>query len=197
MSASKETRKIYPFDFEFSIQFVLDGTKVRVIHQITNPGNSDLYFSLGGHPGFKCPIHPEENYEDCFLEFEYPENSSTLLSQDNGTISDRTAPVFHDTNILPLKHELFSKDALIFNDLKSKKITLRSKKSKEAVSVTFEGFPYMGIWAKTNGDFICIEPWCGIADRWDTDQRIEHKEGIIKLAAGGVFEATYVVEIHE
>ena len=55
----------------------------------------------------------------------------------------------------------------------------------------------MGIWAKTNGDYVCIEPWLGIADKWDTDQRFENKEGVLQLEAGAVYEAEYVVEILE
>lgn len=197
MSSNKETHKIFPFDFEFSIRFLLEGTKIRVIHRVINTGNSVLFFSLGGHPGFKCPIQPDEKYEDYYLEFEVPENSSTWLLHENGTVLDKTAPVFNGSNIIPLTHELFSKDALIFKDLKSRKVTLRSKKSRQALSVSFEDFPYLGIWAKTNGDFVCIEPWLGIADRWDTDQHFESKEGVLQLAAGAKFEAEYVVEIHE
>ncbi len=197
MSSNKDTHKMYPFDFEFSIHFILEETKVRVIHQITNTGNTPLYFSLGGHPGFKCPIHFDENYEDYYLEFETPENSSTWLLHENGTVLDETTPVFDNSNKIPLTHELFSKDALIFKDLKSRKVTLRSKKSKEALSVSFEDFPFLGIWAKTNGDFVCIEPWLGIADKWNTDQKLEKKEGILQLAAGELFEAEYIVEIHE
>ncbi len=197
MSANKDTLRVFPFDFDFSIQFVLEGTKVKVIHKVTNPGNTALYFSLGGHPGFKCPIHPDEKYEDYYLEFEAMENSSTWLLHENGTVLDETAPVFNNSNKIALTHELFSKDALIFKDLKSRKVTLRSTKSTQSLSVTFEDFPYLGIWAKTNGDFICIEPWCGVADKWNTDQQIENKEGIIKLAPGEEFQATYIVEVHE
>ncbi len=197
MNSNKETLKVYPFEFEFTIQFVLDGTKVKVIHTVNNPGDSDLYFSLGGHPGFKCPIHSGENYEDYYLEFDVAENSSTWLLHENGTILDETAPVFNNTKILPLTHDLFSKDALIFKDLKSRKVTLRSKKSSQSLSLSFDDFPYLGIWAKTNGDFICIEPWCGIADKWNTNQQFKDKEGIVKLAPGEEFQATYVVEVHE
>jgi galactose mutarotase-like enzyme len=197
MGSNKDTHKVYPFDFDFSIHFLLEGTKVRVIHQVTNTGNEPLYFSLGGHPGFKCPIHDDEKYEDYFLEFEKPEDSVTWLLHENGTVLDATAPVFEKPTILPLTHELFAKDALIFKDLKSKKITLRSSKSKQALSVSYDDFPYMGIWAKTNGDFVCIEPWLGVADTWDTDQDFTKKEGVLQLAAGEVFEAEYDVEIHE
>jgi galactose mutarotase-like enzyme len=197
MASSKETLKIYPFEFDFSIKFALEGTKIKVIHTVTNPGNSTIYFSVGGHPGFKCPIHADEKYDDYYLEFDVNENSSTWLLHENGTVLDQTAPVFSNSKIIPLTHELFSKDALIFKDLKSRKVTLRSRKSKQALSVSFDDFPYLGIWAKTNGNYVCIEPWCGIADKFDTDQRLETKEGIVQLAAGAVFEVAYVIEILE
>jgi galactose mutarotase-like enzyme len=197
ISSSKETHKIYPFDFEFSIQFKLENNKIRVIHHVTNIGHSVLYFSLGAHPAFRCPIHADENYDDYCLEFEAVENSSTWIIHENGGLSDQTAPVFDHSKILPLTHDLFSKDALIFKDLKSNKVTLMSKKSTQSLSVTFEDFPHLGIWAKTNGDFICIEPWIGYADRWDTDHQFRNKEGLLQLAAGTDFDAEYVIEINE
>ena len=197
ISSSKETRRIYPFDFDFSIQFVLEGTSIIINHQVVNTGLAPLYFSLGGHPGFKCPLHPDETYEDYFLEFEHPEDSRTWLLHENGTVLDETAPVFGGTNIIALTHDLFSKDALIFKDLKSRKVTLRSKKSGQALTVTFPEWPYLGIWAKTNGDYVCIEPWIGVADKWNTDQNLEFKEGIVSLPPGDVFEAAYTIEIHE
>ena len=95
MSSNNETHKIFPFDFDFSIRFQLEGNKIRVIHRVINTGNSLLLFSLGGHPGFKCPIQPDEKYEDYYLEFEVPENSSTWLLHENGTVLDKTAPVFN------------------------------------------------------------------------------------------------------
>lgn len=197
MSSSKETHKIYPFDFEFSVKFVLEGTKIKVVHQVTNSGNSLLYFSLGGHPAFRCPIHSHEKYEDYYLEFDQPEQVSTWQLTGEGLLSGQTAPVINGSKILPLTHELFSKDALIFKDLESRKVTLRSKRSSQALSFSFEDFPFLGIWAKTNGDFVCIEPWLGVADSWDTDQHFEHKEGILQLQAGEVFEASYIIDIQE
>ena len=197
ISTSKETLKVYPFDFEFSICFKLDDNKLKVIHTIKNAGNVNMLFSLGAHPAFRCPIHADEQYDDYYLEFETAENSSTWLGHENGMISDETAPIFNNSKILPLTHDLFSKDALIFKDLKSRKVTLMSKKTTQSLSVTFEDFPHLGIWAKTNGDFVCIEPCIGFGDRWNTDHQFKTKQGLVELAAGATFQATYVVEINE
>jgi galactose mutarotase-like enzyme len=58
---------------------------------------------------------------------------------------------------------------------------------------SFKGFSYLGIWAAKEADFICIEPWCGIADSVDSTQVLTEKEGIEYLDTGGVFERTWMV----
>jgi galactose mutarotase-like enzyme len=156
-----------------------------------------MYFSVGGHPAFKCPVFENEDYEDYFLEFEHPENSrSHLINLESGLISSKTKTIFNNSNTLVLKHELFNEDALVFKDLKSKKITLKSSKNGKILSVSYPEFPYMGIWAKPSGDYVCIEPWLGIADHENTNQNLIEKEGIIPLSANKTFKAAYNIEIH-
>ena len=87
--------------------------------------------------------------------------------------------------------------ALVFKDLKSKKISLKCRKSAQVVSVTFEGFPYLGIWAKPQAEFVCIEPWIGIADSVDAKQELTTKEGIIRLEPKQWFKADYRIDINE
>jgi galactose mutarotase-like enzyme len=41
--------------------------------------------------------------------------------------------------------------------------------------------PYLGLWAATGGDFVCIEPWQGIADSTASSGLLEEKEGILRL----------------
>ena len=60
----------------------------------------------------------------------------------------------------------------------------------------FEGFPFLGIWAAKGADFVCIEPWCGVADSINASQKIEEKEGIIHLKKEEIFERTWRVEIY-
>jgi galactose mutarotase-like enzyme len=194
---SEETLKIYPFQFGFEITYRLDAHKIVVDHRITNYGNDQMLFSLGGHPAFKCPMNADETYEDYYLEFEAIENDSTWLLTKEGLVGNETKKVFEDTNILHLNPHLFDNDALIFKHLVSKQVSLRSTKSAQVVTVHYNDFPYLGIWAKPNGHFVCIEPWLGIADNADSDQNFETKEGILKLAAGDLFTAGFSIEIHE
>ena len=59
----------------------------------------------------------------------------------------------------------------------------------------FPGFPFLGIWAAPGADFVCIEPWCGIADSVDSNQQWTTKEGINRLEAGGAFERTWTLQV--
>ena len=197
LKASEKTLAIYPFEFEFLITYSLDENKIVVNHEVTNHGNDEMLFSLGGHPAFKCPLHEDEVYEDYYLEFYAVENDSTWLLAKNGLVENQTKPILENTNMLHLNKHLFDNDALIFKHLVSKQVSLRSTKSSQVITVHYDDFKYLGIWAKPGGNFVCIEPWLGIADNADSDQNFETKEGILKLAAGEKFEAKFVIEISE
>ncbi|WP_194768724.1 aldose 1-epimerase family protein [Tamlana sp. I1] len=195
---NERSLKIYPFKFEFYITYTLENSTLTVKHTVKNSDSKTMYFSVGGHPAFKCPVYSDENYEDYILEFEKPETSKThLINMKNGMISSETETVFNNNNTLALTHELFDKDALIFKDLKSKKVTLKSKNHGNILSVSYIDFPYLGIWAKPTGDYVCIEPWLGIADHENTNQDFKTKEGILQLEPNKTFSACYSIEIHQ
>jgi len=192
---NEDTLKIYPFQFEYQITYILEGNKLIVRHNILNHGNETMLFSLGGHPGFNCPIHKDEKYSDYYLEFDKPETAPTWFVMENGLIGKETKPVFDTPNRINLHKHLFDKDALVLKDLNSSKVTLKSKKSGGILSMEYEDFPYLGIWAKPNANYVCIEPWLGIADSIDSNRNFEEKEGIVSLAPKKRFIATYSMTI--
>ena len=98
-----------------------------------------------------------------------------------------------DTTILPLNKELFSKDALVFKNPSSSVVSIKSKKTEHGLDFDFSGFPYLGLWAAKGADFVCIEPWCGIADSVNANQQLTEKEGINKLAAGNDWQRSWTV----
>lgn len=192
-----ETLKIYPFQFEFQIRFLLEDNKLTVIHNVINHGADTMLFSLGGHPGFTCPIHENEEYSDYYLEFEEPETAASWEVLENGLVGKETRPAFDAPTRINLHPQIFKKDALVFKNLNSSVVSLKSKKSNQVVSVAFEDFPYLGIWAKPNAPYVCIEPWLGIADSFDADRDLENKEAILNLEARKDFTAAYSIIIKE
>ncbi|WP_034040130.1 aldose 1-epimerase family protein [Wocania ichthyoenteri] len=197
LSYDNESLKNYPFKFAFYITYLLVDNKIEVIHRIKNCDDKTMYFSVGGHPAFKCPVFKNEEYDDYYLEFEHSEKAEThLVNIGNGLISSKTEAVFNNSNTIKLTHDLFNRDALVFKDLKSKKVTLKSKLNGDILSVSYNDFSYLGIWAKPEGDYVCIEPWLGVADSETTNQNFKTKEGIITLQPKNTFEASYTIEIH-
>ena len=196
LTSSSELFKLYPFLFEFEITYTLYENKLTVTHSVTNLDNKIMYFSLGGHPAFNCPLTEDEAYTDYYLEFKTDETSPTyLLNMDNGLLTDKTKPIFADGNRINLRPDLFNEDALIFKELNSRTVRLKHLTKGEVLRMNFKDFNSLGIWAKPNAPYVCIEPWLGYADNETTDQKLETKEGILSLEAGSKFNATYTIEI--
>lgn len=194
LKSNAETEKNFPFQFEFKISYQLEQNKLLTSYTIVNKTKGDLYFSVGGHPAFNVPLIDGTTYTDYYLEFDATENLSRWPISKDGLIEKKPAPFLLDTKLLPLTKDLFLQDALVFKHPASSVVSLKSSKTAHGLHFSFPGFPYLGIWAAKNADFVCIEPWCGIADSVDTDQQFIHKEGINKLSKDEIFERGWEVE---
>ena len=192
---SEKTLEIYPFKFRFEISFILNKKSLEIKHQVFNLDEKPLYFSLGGHPAFNTPISKNEVYEDYYLEFDQKMDLRTHVLSKNGLVSYNTEGILDNEDKIRLHKELFAKDALIFKNIRSKKVALKSKNSGAILSVEYSDFKNLGIWAKPGAPYVCIEPWLGIADIEGTDQNLKTKEGIEILEANKTFEASYTVNI--
>jgi galactose mutarotase-like enzyme len=195
LNSNEETFAKYPFRFIFSIQYKLDSNRLSVTYAVRNTGEEEMLFSVGGHPAFKVPLVDETTFEDYFLELNHFENASRWPLSKNGLIENTPIQVMEHTDKLPLKKSLFYEDALVFKHLVSKSIYILSNKTSHGLKVNFHSFPYLGIWSAKDADFVCIEPWCGIADSVNASGNLTEKEGINILTQGGSFERTWHVEL--
>jgi len=192
---SEETLKIYPFKFEFEISFTLKEKTLEVKHEVFNLDEKPIYFSVGGHPAFNAPLFPGETYQDYYLEFDQNMELNTAVLSRDGLISNKSETTLKDENKIHLRNDLFDKDALIFEAIPSKNVSLISEHSGKILTVEYSDFENLGIWAKPNAPYVCIEPWLGIADFENTDQDLENKIGINKLMPSQIFSATYKIVI--
>ena len=192
---SEETLEMYPFKFDFRIAFTLDGKSLEVNHHIINLDEKPIYFSLGGHPAFNIQHFENEKIEDYALVFDKKMNLETYVLNEEGLVSSTTENVLKNEHSIKLTEHIFDKDALIFKNIKSKKVDLVSEKNGKILSVEFKDFRNLGIWAKPGAPYVCIEPWLGIADVEGTDQDLKNKEGIIKLEVENEFNADYTISI--
>lgn len=195
LESSAETLAKFPFPFRFAITYWIEQNRLSVLYSVTNTGNGRLFFSVGGHPAFRLPLDEDLDYDDYYLFFNHAEHTGRWPISKEGLIEQDSIPLLGNTDKLPLQKELFYKDAIVLKHLHSDNVKLTSAKSRTGLSFDFKGFPYLGIWAAKNADFVCIEPWCGIADSVTTDQQLEHKEGIQSLEAGETFERSWAVTV--
>jgi galactose mutarotase-like enzyme len=195
LRSNPETRENFPFDFELRVGYQLLGNGLKTTYGVKNPSLNELYFSIGGHPAFKAPLVSGTDYEDYYLEFEQQETAPRWPISKDGLIEKEPRPLLIDTRQLPLSRELFAADALVFKHPDSSAVSLRSAKTERGLRLDFPGFAFLGLWAAKNADFVCIEPWCGIADSVDSDQEWTTKEGINRLSAGEVFERAWTLTL--
>jgi galactose mutarotase-like enzyme len=195
LASDEESRAVFPFDFRLRLKYSLLGNTLSVTYEVQNTGDHELFFSVGAHPAFKLPLVPGTSYEDYFLEFDQPETADRWPISKDGLIEKSSLPLLKNSAVLPLSKELFEKDALVLKSLKSSMVSLRSAITPHGLEFLFSGFPFLGLWAAKGGDFVCIEPWCGISDSVDADRVLQHKEGINKLAVKEKFVRTWSVKV--
>ena len=191
LKANEETLKKYPFQFSFFITYSLQNNELITTYKVENNGTGKMYFSVGAHPAFKVPLVNDTSFEDYFLLFETFENADRWPLSAEGLIETNATPFFNNQEKIKLTKELFYKDALVFKNLKSKTISIISDKTNFGIKVSYNNFPFMGIWSAKDADFVCIEPWCGIADSVNATGNIEEKEGINSIEHYESFERNW------
>lgn len=187
--SNEKTRESYPFDFEFRAAFRLSGSTLSVEYGVKNCGR-ELYFSLGAHEAYACP----EGIEEYGLLFDQEETfDSTRL--EGSLIREDTIRVSEPSRLLPLKESYFKEDTLVFQQLKSRKVTLAHQNSSKKITLSFPGHDYFMVWHKPGGRYICLEPWCGLPDEVGSSYDFTRKKGIIRLTDEAVYSHQITFEL--
>lgn len=197
ISATEQTRKSFPYEFRLQVEFSLEKDMVLQTFRVINDDVKKVYFSLGAHPGFYCPIAMDECGDDYKLEFDSVQNIN-LLELEEGTrlLTGKKVPYFHGEREIPLHDHYFDDGPKLMDELHAEKITLKSKKSGRFVEMGIKDFPYLCLWGVgSRMSIICIEPWCGTSDLANTDHVWETKLGIESVDVGEVFERTLTFKV--
>lgn len=191
---SPETLEKYPFGFRLELGYRLQGRAVEVLWKVTNKNDREMYFSIGGHPAFNCPLRAGEKQTDYRIGFDTCEPLTASVLDENGTVSERTKVLELTGGMLQITDSLFDEDALIVEHDQAHKVALYTPEGEKYLEVKFEA-PLFGIWspAGKHAPFVCIEPWYGRSDRADFGQKLEEREWGNVLKAGEVFTAAYQI----
>lgn len=195
LESDEETLQKYPYPFVLEIGYELEDRTVIVKWRVKNPATKQMYFSIGGHPAFMCPIDEGTKQSDYKLLFDTKE---PLISSglQNGLLSNETKIYTQENGMLPVTEHLFDKDALVIEKHQAQSVALARADGIPYLTVDFDA-PLFGIWSPPgkNAPFICIEPWYGRCDRADFSDDWTKRDWIESLKPGETFTADYRITI--
>lgn len=189
---NEATHEKYPFNFILGIKYVIEDSKVTVTWMVKNTNEETMYFSIGGHPAFNCDL---DTYTLRFEKNGEPNacvKANIIANDGSGCLSTKQEHHPLNNGNLKMSDELFSQDALIFEDEQSDAVTIVDPQGKDVLTVTCPT-PLFGVWSPVgkHAPFVCIEPWCGRCDRVGFNQKLEEREYGNSLAPEEIFKTSY------
>lgn len=196
LKSSEETKKMYPFDFELILNYHLEGSSLVCGYEVSNHSKETMYFSIGGHPAFNLPLDNTSEFTDYYFRFS-PKKSRMQLPLDGPYVDLEHKTLGHTNTDIAISHDLFKHDALIFETPGPQRISICSDKSAHSITLSYNNMPYVGLWSPNieGAPFVCIEPWCGIADTVTSEGILEEKLGINRLDKDSTFVSDYTITV--
>ncbi|MCM1228223.1 MAG: aldose 1-epimerase family protein [Clostridium sp.] len=193
LTENERTLSQYPYKFTFIVKYSIYENTVKVEHYVSNNDSRLMYFYIGGHPAFNCPLENGESFTDYYVEYESNEHVTR-------NVNGKDEVVMENGNILDMTRELFDYDSLVLPYPNSKSVSLKSRKSQRYVTVDFPESKCITVWSPTGNDdasFVCLEPWTSVPTYFDDDEPdIEKKAHAISLAPEKTYGYSYTITVH-
>jgi len=183
LPADAETRAGYPFEFELDVGFALSDAILTIEAAIRNLDDAPMPASFGFHPAFRWPLPFGCARSAHSIQFGEPEPAPVRRIDRQGLLRPQGEPTPVVGNKLKLRDELFEADALIFDQIQSRRLRYGADEGP-ALRIDFPDTPYLGVWTKPGAGFIAIEPWSGINDPAGFEGEIWQKPGIFVVEPG-------------
>lgn len=194
----------YPYDFNLKVRYAVFGNTLDVDWEVENNGESPMYFQIGAHPAFMLPDYNPDSvihgYLRCYNnkgQMVLPISSSHL--EDGLRVVTESREVENKKGLLPITNSTFANDAILLDGGNISSVGLIDLQEKEILRVSCPQAGVFGLWApnKPGCPFVCIEPWCGVADRKGFNGDISEKDCIYSLAPTESFEFSYSITIND
>lgn len=186
------TSSVYPFEYDFTAIFALEGNKLNVHFKVVNTSaDKPMYFNTGSHEAYA--LFDGGTIDDYVLEFEKQEELVRLILE-RPVFEGKTFD-FGKTDKLELSDSYFAVDGIFFMDIKSKHVTFRRKGGSGSIRVYFD-CDKLGFWKKPEAKFLCIEPWDGFCPYDGDGYELKEKRFIKALEPGEEYTFYHGIEIN-
>lgn len=193
LTENAESLAQYPYKFALDVKYTISGSCVTAENTVTNTGDDDMYFYLGAHPAFNCPLEDGTSFDDYYAEFDENEHITQQIGGKQVTLVE-------NGRTLAITRSLFDNDSIPIEYPNSKAISLKSKKSAHYVRLEYPDSDCITVWSPTaddNAAFVCLEPWASVPTFYDDDfEAIEDKPHAIKLSAGETYTYHYNIKLY-
>ncbi len=186
--SNEETLANYPFEFEFRVIFAVSENSLNVTYSVKNLTDGEMYFSVGCHEAYATP----EGIEEYDIVFDKPETLDAY-GLDGNLISQNKTRIIDNSDTLALNDDFFKIDALVFMEHKSNACTLCHKNGTRKIKVEYPDFPQLLLWHKYGAKYLCIEPWCGMADIIGSGYDITEKAGILRIDKNADYSVSHKI----
>ena len=182
------THESYPFSFQLHLTYELEGKNLKMTYLVINRDIRPMLYHIGAHPGFNCPLEPEEALSDYVIEFAQDESWESYVYDLKNMCFFADKRMVHDASgkTLRLSRELFDQDALYFYHTHSHSVALKNPATGKGIRMDYPDFASIAFWTPMGGKapFVCLEPWNGSAIFEDEDDYFANKRDIQILEAG-------------
>ena len=194
LTDNERTRALYPFAFALRVRYTLCGASLELLYEVENRSAGELPFSIGGHPGFTCPLLPDETFSDYELAFDREERLADVVTF-YSPIEVLERAFGQSGHTLPLSYELFRDGSICFRPVHSENVTLRSRKSGRGVRLSLTGADCFQIWTAPGSPFLAMEAWHGAITRRNRPRQDvwREREGTLTLPPGGIYTCRHTV----
>lgn len=191
--SDEETKKSYPFDFKFEVEFKLTENKLSVTLRPTNTGEGYMPFMAGWHPGFN--LWGDGEIGSFAVDFGEGDELMWYPILPDQPISYTPLPhALDDGKYYLNEKEIYDNDTMIFENYpRTFKLVDGTGNAKISMSVS-ENLPFFCIWKApvSTSRFICLEPWSNIFNSDGTTEDFAIKK-MQRLDSGKTCEYTYEV----
>lgn len=199
MRGTEDTKKMYPFRFNYLVKYQLVKNELKITYALINSGSKEIIYSFGGHPGFNVPMS-DDKFEDYYLEFSDKTNPKRVVMSPNClTTEERKEFPMRDGNKIDLKHNLFDNDAVVLEGA-AKEVSIKSKNHNKSITVAYPDMKYVAFWHTTgskDAPFICIEPWCSLPSYEGVIDELKNKQDMFKLSPGLTHSVEWSIKINK
>ena len=194
-------RENYPYAYELSVKYIIDDNTLTCNWLVTNRSDETMLFQIGAHPAFLLPDYDVKDafhgYVQCYDVDNNIVSPIVFSSLVNGLRVHYSQPkvLLNEKGILALTNTTFADDAILIEAQQVAKVTLFDKQGKRVLTVSCPQADAFGLWApnKPGCPFVCIEPWCGIADKAGFKGDISERDCIYSLEPNEIFDFSYSI----